>query len=119
MEHELSAYYDVTHGVGLAIITPRWMEYVLSEKTAPRFARFGKEVFNTDGKDDMESAKAAISATSKFFRSLGVPMTFTEIGVGAEHFEKMADHAVKFGGLEHGWVPLNERDVKAIYEMCL
>lgn len=25
MEHELSAYYDLTHGVGLAILTPRWM----------------------------------------------------------------------------------------------
>ena len=36
MEHELSAYYDVTHGVGLAIITPRWMKYVLSEDTALR-----------------------------------------------------------------------------------
>lgn len=41
IEHELSAYYDVTHGVGLAIITPRWMEYVLSDATAPRFAHNG------------------------------------------------------------------------------
>ena len=38
MEHELSAFYDITHGVGLAILTPRWMEYVLSDETAPRFA---------------------------------------------------------------------------------
>ena len=25
IEHELSAWYDITHGVGLAIITPHWM----------------------------------------------------------------------------------------------
>ena len=26
MEHELSAIYDITHGLGLAILTPRWLE---------------------------------------------------------------------------------------------
>lgn len=33
MEHEISAYYDITHGLGLAILTPRWMEYTLDETT--------------------------------------------------------------------------------------
>ncbi|MFA6769519.1 MAG: iron-containing alcohol dehydrogenase, partial [Parabacteroides sp.] len=33
MEHELSAIYDITHGLGLAILTPRWMEYCLDETT--------------------------------------------------------------------------------------
>ena len=40
MEHELSAYYDITHGLGLAILTPRWMEYILDETTAPKFYQF-------------------------------------------------------------------------------
>lgn len=102
IEHELSAYYDVTHGVGLAIITPRWMEYVLSEETAPRFAHFGKEVFNVEGQNDMESAKLTIKALTKFFESLGVPMSFTELGIDAARFDEMA-----------------AKDVKAIYEMCL
>lgn len=30
MEHELSAFYDITHGEGLAILTPHWMEFVLN-----------------------------------------------------------------------------------------
>lgn len=29
MEHELSAFYDITHGEGLAILTPAWMEHIL------------------------------------------------------------------------------------------
>lgn len=33
MEHALSAYYDITHGEGLAIITPRWMKHILNDKT--------------------------------------------------------------------------------------
>lgn len=31
MEHELSAIYDITHGLGLAILTPRWMEYCMDD----------------------------------------------------------------------------------------
>lgn len=119
MEHELSAFYDVTHGVGLAILTPRWMEYVLSDETAPRFAHFGKEIFGVEGNDDKESAKLAIQALYAFFESLGVPMNFAALGIGSEHFEEMAEHAVEAEGLAYAWIPLTAKDVKAIYEMCL
>ena len=119
IEHELSAYYDVTHGVGLAIITPRWMEYVLSDTTAPRFAHFGKAVFGVEGGDDMESAKLTIQALVDFFKSLDVPMSFKALGVGSEHFDDMAAHAVEAEGLAYAWIPLEAKDVKAIYEMCL
>ena len=45
MEHELSAFYDITHGIGLAILTPRWMNYVLSEQTVGKFAQFARNVW--------------------------------------------------------------------------
>ncbi|MFR8518356.1 MAG: iron-containing alcohol dehydrogenase, partial [Emergencia timonensis] len=48
MEHELSAFYDITHGVGLAILTPVWMEYVLSEATIDKFVEFGINVWGID-----------------------------------------------------------------------
>lgn len=43
MEHELSAFYDITHGVGLAILEPRWMRHVLNEQTESRFDHYGKQ----------------------------------------------------------------------------
>lgn len=48
MEHELSGYYDITHGLGLAILTPRWMKYILNEQTAAKFYQFGVNVFGID-----------------------------------------------------------------------
>ena len=61
IEHALSAYYDITHGEGLAIITPRWMRYVLSERTLPRFVKYGTNVFGIDASlDDWEIADKAI-----------------------------------------------------------
>ena len=54
MEHELSAFYDITHGVGLAILTPRWMRFILKkDPTAlPRFVRFAKNVMGLTGEDE-------------------------------------------------------------------
>lgn len=61
IEHEISAWHDITHGVGLAIITPHWMRYSLNEKTAPRFAQYAVNVWGMDPKGDvMELANAAI-----------------------------------------------------------
>ena len=48
IEHELSAFYDITHGVGLAILTPRWMRYVLNENTVDKFAEYARNVWHLD-----------------------------------------------------------------------
>ena len=69
MEHALSAYYDITHGEGLAIITPRWMKHILNEKTVDRFVKYGVNVFGIDASlDKFEIANKAIEETYRFFR---------------------------------------------------
>ena len=118
MEHELSAFYDITHGVGLAILTPNWMEYVLNEQTIWRFVEYGKNVWGITEGADMEIAKKAIENTRTFFASLGLPQTLHEIQINEEHFDVMAQKAAD-GGLEYGFIPLSKEDVKKIYEMAL
>ena len=118
IEHELSAFYDVTHGVGLAIITPRWMRHILNEKSVGRFAQYGRDVWGITGLDDQETAEKAIDETEKFFASLGVPMTLRELGIGEEHIDEMAEHAGR-GRLANAYVPLLKKDVKAILHDCL
>lgn len=120
IEHELSAFYNVTHGIGLAIVTPRWMRYVLNENTVARFAQYGTEVWGINASlAPMETAEQAIAKTERFFRELGDPMTLTELGIGSEHFAEMAEHAVSANFLQYAYVPLNAEDVKHILEMCL
>ena len=48
IEHALSAYYDITHGEGLAIITPRWMKHILNDRSIERFVSFGTHIFGID-----------------------------------------------------------------------
>lgn len=120
MEHELSAYYDITHGLGLAILTPRWMEYILDESTAPQFKKFGVNVFGVDASlSDMEGAKRAITALSDFlFNTLGLQSTLTQIGIDDTNFKAMAKNACR-GEVLQGFRPLTPEDVENIYKMCL
>jgi hypothetical protein len=120
MEHEFSAYYDITHGLGLAILTPRWMEYILDETTAPQFKKFGVNVFGVDASlSNMEGAKEAISSLSEFlFNTLGLQWTLTEIGIDETHFKAMAKNACG-GDVMHGYKSLTPEDVENIYRMCL
>ncbi len=121
MEHELSAFYDITHGVGLAILTPRWMRHILAKdpSTTPRFVRFAKNVMNLTGEDEMALAKAGIDALEEYFKSTGIPMTLTELGIDDSNFEIMASHANEGGYLKNAYVPLTDEDIVAIYKACL
>ena len=120
MEHALSAYYDITHGEGLAIITPCWMRHILSEKTLPRFVKYGMNVFDIDATlPPRDIAEKAIQATHDFFASLGIPMTLREVGIDSSRIDEMARHVAETGRLENAWVPLTADDVAAIFRASL
>ena len=120
MEHALSAYYDITHGEGLAIITPPWMRHILSEKTLPRFVKYGVNVFGIDAAlPPREIAEKAIQATHDFFASIGIPMTLRAVGIDDSRIDEMAHHVAETAGLENAWVPLTEADIAAIFRASL
>lgn len=115
MEHELSAFYDITHGEGLAILTPAWMEHVLSEKTEKQFATYGRNVWGLTGTDDAPVAREAIARTRQFFtETMHMPATLYEVGItDEEHFDVMAQKAAD--GSKGSFVPLTKEDIVEIY----
>lgn len=120
MEHALSAYYDITHGEGLAIITPRWMKHILSEKTVDRFVKYGVNVFGIDNSlDKFEIAEKAIDETYKFFESINIPMHLKDVGIDESRIDEMAHHVAVNEGLENAWVPLTEQDIADIFRASL
>ena len=119
MEHPLSAYHDITHGAGLAVLTPAWMEYIISPDTVGKFADYGRNVLDIDPDlPDVELAENAIAMTRDFFLSLGLPGTLSELGVTGEYLEEMAEKAAN-DRLSNAYVPLNKEDVLAIYRSCI
>lgn len=120
MEHALSAYYDITHGEGLAIITPRWMKHILSEKTVDRFVKYGVNVFGIDSSlDKFEIANRAIDETYRFFESIGIPMHLKDVGIDESRIGEMAHHVAVNEGLENAWAPLMEKDIADIFTASL
>ena len=120
IEHELSAIYDITHGLGLALITPRWLEYCLDETTVSKYYQFGVNVFDIDKNlEPMEVAKESIKMLSDFFfNTLGLEDTFTKVGIKEEDFEVMAKKSCNNSVIE-GFKPLNKDDIINIFKMCL
>lgn len=115
IEHALSAYYDITHGEGLAIITPRWMQHILSERTLPRFVKYGVNIFGIDASlDEWEIAGKAIEETYRFFASIGIPMHLKDVGIDESRIQEMAHHIAVNEGLEQAYVPLTEQDISEI-----
>lgn len=120
LEHALSAYYDITHGEGLAIVTPRWMKHILDhstgnlhEQVVERCSNFGKNVFGVNTPEE------AIQAIHDFYKEVGIPMTLREVGIDESRINEMAHHVALTEGLENAWAPLLEEDIAAIYRACL
>lgn len=120
MEHALSAYYDITHGEGLAILTPRWMRHILNEKTMERFVSFGTHIFGIDESlSDEQIAEKTITATYEMFESFGIPMHLREVGIDESRLAEMAHHIAVNEGLDHAWAPLSENDILDILKASL
>ena len=119
IEHELSALYDCAHGAGLAVVMPAWMTYVYQTDPA-RFARFARNVFGV-GHDapDADAALAGIAAFRKWLKSLGLPLTFAELGAKEEDIPLLVKTLNLCGNTLGGFQPLSEDDVTAIFRLCL
>lgn len=115
MEHELSAFYDITHGEGLAILTPAWMEHILNDDTLPMFVEFAKNVWGLSSDDDYALAHAGIDALKKFFfETMGIPANLRAVGITDDrNFEVMAKKACE--GSKGSFVPLSKDDIVEIY----
>ena len=125
IEHEVSAWYDITHGVGLAIITPHWMQWCLDADpalVAPKFAQYGVNVFGLNPADGVEvNAKKAIEKTAAFFRSIGITQTLKDFGIDDSHFEAMAEHVTTawVGDYKYAFVPMDKEAVLAVLRASL
>lgn len=121
IEHELSALYDVAHGAGLAVVFPAWMTYVMKHDIN-RFAQIAVRVWGCEMNfaNPEETAKEGIKRFKEFLRSIGMPVTFKELGAREEDIPFMVE---KLGLGENGtlgsFVPLKSKDVEQIYRLAL
>lgn len=120
IEHELSALYDVTHGAGLAVVTPLWMRHVC-KKNPGKLAQFAVRVWDVEPNpaNPEETALRGIEAFEKFLKGIGMPSSFEEIGAKREDIPQMTDQLFRGRETEGNYVKLTRDDVIRIYESGL
>lgn len=121
---QFSSTYDMTHGMGLAILMPKWMQYLLEkdETVIYDFARFGVNVMGVEDSSDKKAvAIKTIEALQTFIKDeLGLPVHLSEVGIDDSRFDEMKVKAC-YGreSLPLAYRPLTQEDCVNIYKMCL
>lgn len=119
MEHEISAVYGVTHGAGLATVFPAWMTFMADHKPE-RIAQFARRVFGVKDADDRAAAMEGVGCLKAFYCSLGLPISFGELGIADPDIDLLVKrlHANK-GAEIGGYFRLTQVDTYEIYKMMM
>lgn len=119
--HALSAKYDVTHGASLAAVWASWARELYKD-AVPRFARYARNVWKIDEADDEKAAILGIDRTEEFFKSIGMPVRITEMGVNPSDSDitELAMDATMQDTMKLSRIrPLSAKDVEKIYKAAL
>lgn len=118
MEHEISAVYGVTHGAGLAVVMPAFMTFMAAHAPA-KGAQLARRVFDVVGTDDRKAALEGIERLKAFFASLGLPLTFSQLGIENPDVELLVRklHENK-GEIIGGYYPLGAKETAEIYNLA-
>ena len=120
LEHEISAIYDVAHGAGLAVIFPAWMAF-MAEHNPAKIAQFAHRIFDIPKSEDLEEMALAGTARLKhFFRYMGLPVSFKELGIEHPDIDRMLVSLRRNKGeLLGNYVKLTMTDCREIYRLAL
>lgn len=116
IEHALSAFYDIPHGAGLAIVHPMYLAYVCKGHYE-KFAHYAVSVMGIDptGKSNRELALEGLKATTAFFKKIGAPTTLREVGIPHSAIDVIADKTLC---IKTGYGELTKEDVATILRQC-
>ncbi len=121
MEHVVSGLYpNVAHGAGLSVLFPAWGLFYCSVDIA-KFDKFARRVMNLHLESPIDNAKMGIIRLKEFFHSIGMPLTFAELGIENPDIEWMVNKLTNGGTrvVDHPIRPLDQEVARMIYESCL
>ena len=121
LEHEISAWHNVAHGAGLAVMVPAWMSFV-AEKNPRKVVQFAVNVMGIapEGKTEQEICRLGIEALKGFYHTLGLTTSLREL-TGCEPDIDLLVRSLQGnkGETLGSYVPLSMNDCKKIYQRSL
>ncbi|MGL5021322.1 MAG: iron-containing alcohol dehydrogenase [Mycoplasmatales bacterium] len=118
IEHEISAYTDLTHGIGLAIVHPNVLAYYLdfdikNNNDLIKFINLGKNVFKLQG-DGKDIALSTIDALRDLFYSVSNVKTLKDVKIEDFNIEQSASKLISNGSIG-SYIPLTKKDIINIF----
>ena len=124
IEHTLSAYHDVTHGAGLAVVNPSWMRFAARHRPQ-KFVQFAERIFGlkAKGPDDLDCAFQGIDRFEAFLKSIGCPTRLSEVNIDDTLITRYAQDTLRIIHDENGNLPgrpsMTEADIIAVLKAAL
>ena len=115
IEHQLGAYTDCPHGLGLAVISVPYYKYIY-KYGLDKFVRYAENVWGVSaaGKTKEEVALEGIDKLAEFIKEMGIPATLRELGATEEMLPLIAKTTVKGGGYKQ----MDESDILTVLKEC-
>lgn len=120
MENELSSSYGCSHGAGLAILFPAWMNYAMKQDVN-RFVEFAVRVWGCqmNFENPEVTAREGIEAFKAFIKSIGMPTTIREIGGKEEDISTLTRNMFHKSPNHGSFLKLTEKSAAEIYRLAL
>ena len=124
IEHTLSAYHDITHAAGLAVVNPSWMRFAARHR-AEKFVQFAERIFGlkAKGPDDLDCALQGIDRFEAFLKSIGCPTRLSELNIDDTLITRYAQDTLRIVHDENGNLPgrppMSEKDIVAVLRSAL
>ena len=116
IEHQLGAYTDCAHGMGLAAISLPYYRHILPHGV-DKFARFATQVWGIapQGKSKEALAKEGIDALEAFCKECGIVISLKALGTTEEMLPKIAESTFILGT---GYKKLTAEEILNILKEC-
>lgn len=116
IEHQLGAYTDCAHGMGLAAVSLPYYRLIY-KFGLDKFVRFATEVWgvSTQGKTKEQIALEGLDALEAFTKECGIVTSLEELGATKEMLPKIAESTIIIG---NGYKKLTTEEVLNILEDC-
>jgi alcohol dehydrogenase YqhD (iron-dependent ADH family) len=124
IEHTLSAYHDITHAAGLAVINPSWMRFAARHRPQ-KFVQFAERIFGlkAKGADDLDCALQGIDRFEDFLKSIGCPTRLSELDIDDTLIRRYAQDTLRIIHDENGNLPgrpaMTEADIIEVLQSAL
>lgn len=124
IEHTLSAYHDITHAAGLAVVNPSWMRFAAGHRPQ-KFVQFSERIFGlkAKGPDDLDCALQGIGRFEEFLKSIGCPTRLSELNIDDTLITRYAQDTLRVIRDENGNLPgrpaMTEADIIKVLKAAL